>query len=436
MANGLVNFGIVNPELSDYAGQQQKRMQSQASKFELERLTNERKIMLDFQKQLADKGQNPDLDFVFDTMIKTGNPDYVSKGLEGKAKLQEQKEFARIMGYDMTPPSAGRAPAMTAPAGSAPVAAPVNALTANAPVAPANALVDQGMSDEAEKLKTQINGLIRLGNPQALKTADMLQKQLTSLEPTAAIREYKYSLKDPRFAEFQLKQRRAGATQVVLPSQEKAEQTERGKFLVEDYKGVSNAAKVAARTLPAIETNIDLLDKGFKTGFSTEVQKGAANILGALGVKDAANFATNAQVFSAKANETVLQRQLEQKGPQTEADAQRITQTGAQLTNTADANRFILDVAKAQLKRDIEQRNFYDSWWKKNKTYDGAEDAWYSGNGGKSLFERPELKQYNIRTDAPVAAAGKEVARQGKVTSGPNQGKTVIEYTDGTREYK
>lgn len=221
--------------------------------------------------------------------------------------------------------------------------------------------------------------------------------------PTASIKEYEFSKTNPSFADFQLKQKRAGASQVILPTQEKAEQTERGKFLVEDYKGVSNAAKVAARTLPAIETNIDLLDKGFKTGFSTEVQKGAANILGALGVKDAANFATNAQVFSAKANETVLQRQLEQKGPQTEADAQRITQTGAQLTNTADANKFILDVAKAQLKRDIEQRNFYDSWWKKNKTYDGAEDAWYSGNGGKSLFERPELKQYNIRTDAPVA---------------------------------
>jgi hypothetical protein len=433
MANGLVNFGIINPELSDYAGQQQKRMQSQASKFELERLTNERKIMLDFQKQLADKGQNPDLDFVFDTMIKTGNPDYVSKGLEGKAKLQEQKQFAQIMGYDMAPPSAGRAPAMTAPAGSAPVATPVNALTANAPVAPANALVDQGMSDEAEKLKTQINGLIRLGSPQALKTADMLQKQLTSLEPTSAIREYKYSQKDPGFAEFQLKQRRAGATQVVLPSQEKAEQTERGKFLVEDYKGVSNAAKVAARTLPAIETNINLLDKGFDTGFSTEVQKGAASVLGALGVKDAENFATDAQIFKAKANETVLQRQLEQKGPQTEADAQRITQTGAQLGNTKAANRFILDVAKAQLKRDVEQRNFYDSWWKKNKTYDGAEDAWYSGDGGKSLFDRPELKKYGV---APATPAGKEVARQGKVTSGPNRGKTIIEYTDGTREYK
>ena len=163
---------------------------------------------------------------------------------------------------------------------------------------------------------------------------------------------------------------------------------------------MSNAAKVATRILPAIETNLDLIDQGFKTGFSAEVQKGAANILGALGVENANKFATDAQVFQAKANEAVLQRQLEQKGPQTESDAKRISQTNAQLTNTPEANKFILDVAKAQLKRDVEQRNFYDNWFTKNKTYDGAEGAWYTSDGGKSIFERPELKKYNIQTGA------------------------------------
>jgi hypothetical protein len=225
---------------------------------------------------------------------------------------------------------------------------------------------------------------------------------------TPAIREFEFAKTNPDFTQYQLTQKRAGATQVNLPPQEKAEQTERGKFLVEDYKTVTNAARVAARTLPAIEVNLDLLDQGFKTGFGTEVQKGAANILGALGVKNANEFATNAQVFQAKANETVLQRQLEQKGPQTESDAQRITQTSAQLTNTAEANKFILDVAKAQLKRDIEQRNFYDSWFTKNKTYDGAENAWYTGDGGKSLFSRPELKKYNIQTGASPQRSGSQ----------------------------
>jgi hypothetical protein len=182
MANGLVNFGLVNPELSDYAGQQQKRTQSQIGRLELERLTNERKIMLDFQKQLADKGQNPDLDFVFDTMIKTGNPNYVSKGLEGKSKLQEQKRFAQIMGYDMTPPAAGGAPAMAAPVITPPAAAaPVNALTATAPsaaVAPANALVKPSKVDENAALTQKIDQLIALGTPQAIQAANALQGRL------------------------------------------------------------------------------------------------------------------------------------------------------------------------------------------------------------------------------------------------------------------
>jgi len=414
-----INYGLVSPAVLDYAGQEQKSLNVQKTRMDVERLENERKVMFDLQKQLADKGVDTDLNFVFDTMIKTGNPDYVAKGLEGKAKLQEQINYARELGYDMTPPAA--APAASAPmrmpsAAPAPGAQPVNALmpmagTQPAPAAPVNALAGaQTAPDQAAVIQNRINGLLRLGTPQALNAAKILQTQLTALEPTPAIREYKFGQKDPEFTNYQLKKAAAGAARSVvnLPPQEKAEQTERGKFLVEDYKTVNNAARVAARTLPAIEVNLDLLDQGFKTGFGTEVQKGAANILGALGVKNANEFATNAQVFQAKANETVLQRQLEQKGPQTESDAQRITQTGAQLTNTADANKFILDVAKAQLKRDIEQRNFYDNWFTKNKTYDGAEDAWYTGDGGKSLFTRPELKKYNIQTGASPQRQGSQ----------------------------
>jgi len=415
---GQINYGLVNPAVLDYAGQTQKNLNLQKTRMDVERLENERQVMFDFQKQLAAKGIDADLGFVFDTMIKTGNPDYVAKGLQGKAKLQEQIDYARDMGYGMTPPTA--APAASAPMGMpsaapAPGMPPVNALAPMAgaqaaPAAPVNALAGQAAPDEVNVLKTQINNLLRRGTPQSLNTAKILQTQLASLEPTPAIREYKFGQKDPAFTEYQLKKARAGASSSVvnLPPQEKAEQTERGKFLVEDYKTVTNAARVAARTLPAIETNLDLLDQGFKTGFSAEVQKGAANILGALGVENANKFATDAQIFQAKANETVLQRQLEQKGPQTESDAKRITQTGAQLTNTAEANKFILDVAKAQLKRDIEQRNFYDSWFTKNKTYDGAENAWYTGDGGKSLFTRPELKKYNVQTGASPQRQGNQ----------------------------
>jgi hypothetical protein len=185
-----------------------------------------------------------------------------------------------------------------------------------------------------------------------------------------------------------------------LPEQEKEEKGARGKMLVKQYEGVSDQARIALRTLPSLESNLSILDKGFDTGFGTEVVAAGAKVLGALGVPEAERLATNAQTFLANANAAVLQRQLEQKGPQTESDAQRITTTGAQFGNTKEANRFLISVAKAQLKRDVDQRNFYDKWWKANSTYDGAEDAWFSGEGGRSLFDRPELKAYKVKESA------------------------------------
>ena len=192
--------------------------------------------------------------------------------------------------------------------------------------------------------------------------------------------------------------------EVKLPPQPRKEQEARGTMLVEQYKDVSNAARLATRTLPTLETQERILDAGFRTGFGAEAQKAGASLLAALGVPEAKEYATNAQAFSAAMNQAVLQKQLEQKGVQTQADADRITQTGAQLTNPADANRFIIAVARAQLKRDIAQRNFYDKWWKDNGTYDGAEDAWATGEGNKSLFESPELKRFAAPARQPATA--------------------------------
>ena len=186
---------------------------------------------------------------------------------------------------------------------------------------------------------------------------------------------------------------KAGAPTVVNV-QEKAEAGAFGKLLVDQYDAISKQASVGARTKPALDANLAILDKGFDTGFGTEAKAAGAKVLAALGVENADKYATNAQQFLGNASQAVLQRQLEQKGPQTEADAQRITQTGAQLGNTKTANRFFIEVAKEQINRDIEQRKFYDEWKKKTGSFQGAEDAWFAGEGGASLFDRPTLKKY------------------------------------------
>lgn len=187
------------------------------------------------------------------------------------------------------------------------------------------------------------------------------------------------------------------AVQVTLPGAptvEKEEQKAKGVFNVEQYKGLVTTANVATRVLPALAAQEKLLAQGFQTGFGTQAKKVGASVLSAMGVPEAENFAANAETFFAAMNTAVLQKQLDQKGPQTEADAQRITATGAQLGNTVRGNQFIIALAKAQLKRDVEKRRFWENHWRSRKTYEGAEEAWEAGPGAASIFEAPELKSF------------------------------------------
>lgn len=290
--------------------------------------------------------------------------------------------------------------------------APVATPPANALVAPPAAAATLPPGITRERVQQMIMSRSPEMQAQGRALAATLEKEAKTPTELEVMQQLGFPLTKEGYTAFQAtKKQPAPSTTVVIPPQEKEERGARGKLLVKQYEGVAEAARIAGRTLPALETQEQVLDSGFKTGFGTEAQKAGASLLSALGVPEANKFATDAQKFLSATQQAVLQRQLEQKGPQTEADAQRITQTGAQLGNTPDANKFIISVAKAQLKRDIEQRNFYDKWWKENKTYDGAEDAWLNGEGGKSLFARPELKQYAAPAKAapapaPAAATG------------------------------
>lgn len=368
--------------------------------------------------------------------LKSNETSLVNLATEGLKALDEQESFQTEMGR-LAPKAPGvsampaapaamgsgtfdpNAPAPVAPVNAlapAPVAAaaPVNALAATpTAAAPTNALVGGYTRPQIEQMlispntrvrdigKNLLAALPKAAAPAAPSDVSRLIAERNALPPG-----------DPNIATYDAAIRKASQfapqaiTTIKMPPLEGAEQKEKGILNVGQYKDVSAAAKLAAKTLPAIDTNLSILNKGFETGFGTETVAAGAKVLAALGVPNAETFATNAQVFQAKATEAVLQKQLEQKGPQTESDAQRIDQIGAQLGKTTQGNKFLLTTAKEQLKRDMEQRNFYDAWWKQNKTYEGAEDAWYASEGGKSLFDRPALKTY-IKSTEPTPTAGK-----------------------------
>lgn len=334
------------------------------------------------------------------------------EAMGAEAFLKQQagsREFASAMGAPQAMPQAAPTNAM-APAGVA------------APAAPANAMVAPAMSGELQTKLAQLQRLSTLANqtPQVKSAIDQLNKDVARLSPAAptlpaSIAEFERAKTDPGFMRF-LQERRPLGTTVVIPPQERAEKGARGTMLVDEFKGISATARNAAKNLPTLETQERILEGGFKTGFGTDAQKAGASILSALGVPEATTYAAKAETFNAAANNAVLQKQLEQKGTQSQSDADRMEKTVAQLGNTVEGNKFIISVAKAQLKRDIEQRNFYSGWWNKNKTYDGAEEAWFSGEGDKSLFDRPELKKHPApASNKPTASGGLSPAEQAEL---------------------
>jgi hypothetical protein len=219
----------------------------------------------------------------------------------------------------------------------------------------------------------------------------------------ASIREFRAAQAMPeeeRTAFYAAKQAGRPSTTVNVDQRgEQAETVARGKGYVEHETEVRKAAAAARRSLTGIESAQDVLSRDFETGFGTETIAKGASVLAALGVDKAKDFATNSQKFLQAATERVLAAQLEQKGVQTNQDAQRIEQTGARMGNTKAANEFILDVARAQAERAIAQDKFYRDWLRdpaNKKSLAGAEDAWLESEGNKSIFESPRLKKYGV----------------------------------------
>jgi hypothetical protein len=454
---GMVDFGIVKPELAGSFGagmqaSQENRMRTEEAQLKLDELKRNRDDAVRLQEQLKSLGQDPDLNKYMDALLATGRPEYVQMAIEGKQKLKDLEAYAKLgtggatspaMPTGAPAPAAAPAPSvMRMPQAVAPTnalgsgmfgmeaPAPTNALAAQAApmAAPAAAPASvNALAPQAQQAQARITQLLDFArtNPrmakQAMEEARLLQDQLELFskrnqnEPAdmAMMRQLGFPLTKEGFQAYQDSKRqdrlltpaelqqklqiaaasRAPGTTVHMVS-ERAEQGARGKMLVDQYGDISKAAGLAVKTLPSIEANLSALNKGFDTGFGKETVAAGASVLAALGVKDAEKFATDTQKFQSNAMGALMQKQLEQKGPQTESDAARLEQIGAQLGKTKNANEFILSTAREQLKRDVDQRNFYDRWYKTNKTYDGAEDAWFSGEGGKSLFDRPALKKY------------------------------------------
>lgn len=155
---------------------------------------------------------------------------------------------------------------------------------------------------------------------------------------------------------------------------EKAEQKELAKLRAQDLAGLRARADEAEQTIQSL----DVLDAiQVRTGQFEPFKQSLASWAEGVGI-DASAIANvpAGQAFQAEAGKLVLRVLATQKGPQTDNDRRAIAKTITRLGNSPEANIFIQDVARAQARRTIEERNFKDEWLAENGTTRGSSQAW------------------------------------------------------------
>ena len=120
-----------------------------------------------------------------------------------------------------------------------------------------------------------------------------------------------------------------------------------------------DAGKTATDLQSSIQAvrNVDM-----NTGWGAEQKAAGAAMLEGLGINvgNSKLFASSAQKFQSVAMDKLLTTLAAQKGPQTEGDSTRAQQTFVKLSNTPDANAFIMDFAQAKANMDQRRAQYYE----------------------------------------------------------------------------
>jgi hypothetical protein len=132
-------------------------------------------------------------------------------------------------------------------------------------------------------------------------------------------------------------------------------------WLKSSYEPTLASGNSARDLLDTVRVTRQAMENMGATGWGTQSKAVAAAILSGMGIapKNAQIYASNAQVFQKTAMDRLWTTLNDAKGPQTEGDADRARQTYGSLSNTPQANAFILDLTEAKAQRDAMKAAFF-----------------------------------------------------------------------------
>jgi hypothetical protein len=358
---GLIDVGILKPELADYGRIEQQRnllaqqkQQAELGQMKLEQLKQDRAMLNDLQVKLQAAGKSTDPNQFFSALIQSGNPDYMAKGYEGierykalqRADVLLRKEAPELFG-EPTAAAPSAAPAAAAPSimrmqPPAAAAAPVNALgsgtfdpnaasvNALAPAAAPAAAPTAAPSDRARELRNKVLLYSSSGDPRLKAMADVYKAELQELTKPQTLAPgqqiyaggkvvYTAPEKDSEFEKLLTKSglsdtektalriarakkeaTHAPGTTVNLPAQEKAFETELGKEQAGSIVKSRTAAQDAASIIDTVRTGRDIMKSGMITGAGADFLVNLNQGLKTAGIDAGyADAAANSQAFTA-----------------------------------------------------------------------------------------------------------------------------------------
>lgn len=189
------------------------------------------------------------------------------------------------------------------------------------------------------------------------------------------------------------------------------EQKALGKSRVKRFEGLQEASDNA---IDQNEQLAQLEGVDFQTGFGQETKTQLANALNFVFGDGFGADLLDANIVGMQAYRAISKRMQatelnKAKGPQTEGDAKRIADTLANVTNEAEANRFLIQSTRATNDRKIEQARFYEQILDRDGSLKKADREW-----AKYKRETPMVSDSVTDPKTGLPMFFNEFIRQGK----------------------
>ncbi|MBL8577708.1 MAG: hypothetical protein JNK47_10810 [Mesorhizobium sp.] len=213
------------------------------------------------------------------------------------------------------------------------------------------------MQDQGDPMK-------KLAYEKALLEVDQLRRG--DVKPTDDMREYQYSQRDPGFAQYQLDQKRASATNVNVGSEKGYDKT-LGEGYAKRFMEIQDGSQTAQRALNALDVMDQAMsDPGFYSGAASGSVTALKRYGQALGIEGADGI-DSIETFNAMAKQAALDSMGGSLGSGfSNADRDFVLDQVPNLQNTPQGNKQLVGIQRklnqrkqqvAQLARQYAERN-------------------------------------------------------------------------------